>query len=258
MGTIQGEKIYKLGLFNFQKSALTFRDLLFRIMSTAALTKSSKVLVPSSIMHSVKLGWGVKDSKLATIYNSVNFSDFKPQQNRKEYDLITVSRLISIKKIEELIVLVGKLNLSLLIVGDGPIKAELELLANRCHAKVDFFGSATQTQLPDLYRIAAIFVLNSDFEARTPYSLLEARASGLVCIGKENTGCENVITNKTDGYLISKKSGLTLESAVNSAMALSAKEVHEFSLKAIADTRVRFSHESIFGNILKEIHKYEH
>jgi glycosyltransferase involved in cell wall biosynthesis len=190
---------------------------------------------------------------LIKVNNSVDLTSFHPRELPKKFDLISVSRLISIKGIEEVIKTARELDLSLLIVGEGPSMNQLKALAENLKGEVTFFGSANQVELPELYGSSGVFILNSEFEAGTPYSLLEARASGLICIGRENTGCEDVITNGVDGFLCGPKSGLDLKAALQRVKALSNSQVQEFRNKAISDTSMRFSQESVFRTILKEI-----
>jgi len=249
----RAKEFTELNMLDFQKIRLPFSLFFLRILSTCALKLSSKVLVPSSVMYSVCLNWGINQSSLVKVYNSVNLSRFRPQGLPKKFDLISVSRLISIKGIEEVIKTAKELDFSLLIVGEGPSLHQLKTLADKLEGRVTFFGSATQVQLPELYEASGVFILNSEFEAGTPYSLLEARASGLICIGRENTGCEDVITNGVDGFLCGPKSGLDLKAALQQVKALSNRKMQEFGLTAISDTSVRFSQESIFRTILKEI-----
>ena len=243
----------KLNMLDFQKVKLPSNLFVLRMLATSALKLSSKVLVPSSVMYSVCLRWGIKQSNLIKVNNSVDLTSFHPRELPKKFDLISVSRLISIKGIEEVIKTARELDLSLLIVGEGPSMNQLKALAENLKGEVTFFGSANQVELPELYGSSGVFILNSEFEAGTPYSLLEARASGLICIGRENTGCEDVITNGVDGFLCGPKSGLDLKAALQRVKALSNSEVQEFRNKAISDTSMRFSQESVFRTILKEI-----
>ena len=158
-----------------------------------------------------------------------------------------LSRLI------EVITVAKKLGCSLLIVGDGPMMGQLRLLSEKLGGDVAFYGNASQAVIADLYDQAKIFVLNSEFEAGTPYALLEARSKGLICIGKENTGCEDVIHHGIDGFLCGPRNGFDLESALIRTLNLSEYEKREFRKKAAEDTSTRFSKENIFQTILKEI-----
>lgn len=242
-----------LSMDDFQKSKLRLRFYLLRKLSTLALNRSSKILVPSTIMKSVCIGWGLDPEKIRKVYNSVDPSNFLPSDLNAKFDLITVSRLISIKRIDEIIVVAKKLDCSLLIVGEGPMMDPLMLLSDKLGGKVTFYGNASQAIITDLYDQGKIFILNSEFEAGTPYALLEARSKGLICIGRENTGCEDIIHHEIDGFLCGKKSGLDLERALIRALELSEFEKREFRQRAASDTSVRFAKENIFRIILKEI-----
>ena len=242
-----------LNMEDFQKSKLRLRYYLLRKLSTLALKRSSKILVPSTVMESVCIDWGLDPAKILKVFNSVDMSNFQPSDPKDKFDLITVSRLISIKKIDELITVAKKLGCSLLIVGDGPMMGQLRSLSEKLGGDVAFYGNASQAVIADLYDQAKIFVLNSEFEAGTPYALLEARSKGLICIGKENTGCEDVIHHGIDGFLCGPKNGFDLESALIHTLRLSEFEKREFRKRAAKDTSTRFSKKKIFQNILKEI-----
>jgi len=247
----------ELSMEDFQKSKLRLRYYLLRKLSTLALNRSSKIFVPSTVMESVCIGWGLDSAKILRIYNSVDSSIFEPSESKAKFDLITVSRLISIKKIDKIISVARKLDCSLLIVGDGPMMSPLKLLSEKLGAKVTFYGSVDQAMIANLYEQGKIFVLNSEFEAGTPYALLEARSKGLICIGNEDTGCEDVIHHEIDGFLCGQKNGLDLERAVIRALSLSEFEKSEFRQKAANDTLIRFSKDNIFKALLKEISENE-
>ena len=250
----RARKSTTLNIYDYQTSRLRFPYSFLRFVSTLSLRKSTKILVPSSSIRLVCEGWGIGQDKLVTVPNSVGNSFFQQANMAKKFDVITVSRLISIKNIEEIILVAKSLGIRLLVVGDGPMMSELRLLSAKLEASVTFYGNASQDELMGLYDSAKVFVLNSEFEAGTPYSLLEARAKGILCIGRENTGSEDVITNDVDGLLCGDKSGLNLQAAIEYALGLSENERLKFSQRAIADTASRFSEESVFNRILAEIY----
>jgi glycosyltransferase involved in cell wall biosynthesis len=102
--------------------------------------------------------------------------------------------------------------------------------------------------LPDLYSKSKYFILNSEFEAGTPYALLEARASGLVCLANKFTGCADVINDEIDGYLFDGRNSDGLEQKV--IQLLSEKDKHdEFSRLSRIDSLERFSEDKVYGKI---------
>jgi glycosyltransferase involved in cell wall biosynthesis len=173
---------------------------------------------------------------------------YQPDSNvEKIYDVVTVSRLVPVKQIDELIVACAKLNLSLAIVGDGPLFTDLQTLAIKLQSNVSFLGLKNQEQLPLIYQQSRVFVLNSQIEA-TSYALLEARSSGLASIANCGTGSEQVIHHLADGILCGASTGFTLESALKFIFG------DEFDLASAGEiarssTVSEFNRKSIFGRI---------
>lgn len=245
----RANKLTTLGMREFQLAKLPFKSRVHRYLFTQSLKRAEKVIVPSTAMINVCLNWGIAESKLSFIPNSVNLENYKPiKDSQINFDVITVSRLIWMKKIDELIKVCAKFKLSLLIVGDGPEDENLRKCAKEFGGKVEFFGNATQNELPNLYRESKYFILTSEFEAGTPYSLLEARACGLVCIANEYSGCSDVITDGVDGYLVNEKDPSGLKEKVSQALREKNK-YHELSNLSRQDSLNRFSQEIVFDQI---------
>jgi glycosyltransferase involved in cell wall biosynthesis len=217
--------------------------------------RANVVIVPSTGLRKVCLGWGIPKEKIVFVPNSVDSLKFHPNTESDIcFDVITVSRLITIKRIEEIISVCRKYDLSLLVVGDGPEEGHLREYARQYGGEVHFFGSASQEQLPDLYLKSKYFVLNSEFEAGTPYALLEARACGLVCIANKLTGCSDVINDDVDGYLFDGNSSDGLEQKL--IQVLSEKDKYnEFSRLSRNDSINRFSEDEVYGQIFKLINQ---
>ena len=239
-----------LSMSEFQESRLNLKYRILRFVFTSTLHRSEGVIVPSSALLEVCRQWNIKDSKLKLIFNGVDTNKFSPNStSEKNYDIITVSRLIEIKKIDELIKAASQLNLKLLIVGSGPLEKNLKDLNECVGSPANFWGDASQELLPDLYRSARIFVLNSEFEAGTPYALLEARACGLVSIANESTGAVDVIRHGQDGYLNDESSENNLLS--NLIIASKLDDSYEnFSCSARERTVEFFSEENIYRDII--------
>lgn len=240
-----------LGMLQFQKSSLPFKYSVLRKLTLFSLNRARKIIVPSNVLAEVCRGWGVSSEKLIIIPNSVNLDLFSYNKSAvKNYDVITVSRLISIKQIDELIRACSNLKLKLLVVGDGPLKTQLEKINVELGGYAHFFGAADQLQLPELYASAKIFALNSSFESGTPYALLEARACGLPAIANEKTGSEDVIKHLEDGILCGPSSKLSLESAIS--LCLEKLENGHFNPASIfTSTFDTYSTSDIYSRIQK-------
>jgi|GEM_PF-803489 len=91
-------------------------------------------------------------------------------------------------------------NVSLHIVGGGPLRSELEQLASAKRVHAIFYGSVPHRRLPELLRCADLFVIPSVFEGHVKV-LSEAMACGLPCIGTDVEGIRDLIQHEKTGLL---------------------------------------------------------
>lgn len=89
----------------------------------------------------------------------------------------------------------------LLIVGDGPLQENLEMLADALHItqSVEFVGR--QSDVPAQLHRATIAVLPSRTEGM-PNALLEYMACGSTCIATRVSGSEDLIQHEVNGLLV--------------------------------------------------------
>ena len=89
----------------------------------------------------------------------------------------------------------------LIIVGDGPLRSQLECMTEALGLThcVEFMG--TQTDVVTLFHRALIAVLSSRWEGM-PATILEAMACGLPCVATRVSGSEDIIQHGVNGLLI--------------------------------------------------------
>lgn len=107
-------------------------------------------------------------------------------------------------------------NVELLMVGDGPLRAELEALAASLAAPVRFLG--IRRDIPELLQIADLFALTSVSEAAS-LTLLEAMATGLPAIVTAVGGNPEIVRDGLEGWHIPRGDAAALARALRSAMA---------------------------------------
>lgn len=207
-----------LDIETFQKTKLNLKYRAFRSIASLSLKKAAIVIVPTKQLERLSLAWGVAPERIRYIPNSVETSVFKPGHANIIFDVVTVCRLVKWKGLSELVSASKQLGLSVAIAGDGPERTALELQAAELGASVTFLGQMDPSDLVSLYQQSRFFVLNSSYEGLS-HALLEARASGLFCIARANTGSEDVIVHKKDGLLCGGSDFPTLASALEFAMA---------------------------------------
>lgn len=189
----------ELDIDSFQQIRLGTKYKIFRYLFSQSLKSASLVIVPSSHLKSLCISWGIAPEKIHLIHNSVDTDIFLPLSQSRLYDVVVVNRLVAWKHVDKIIEACLQLELSLLVIGDGPERKFLEKLASKSDS-VTFLGEKSQQEMPLIINQARCFVLNSSFEA-TSYALLEARSAGLFCIANSGTGSDEIINHMVDGLL---------------------------------------------------------
>ena len=113
--------------------------------------------------------------------------------------MITASRLVPWKNLELVIRLAKACNTQLTILGDGPLRDELENFAQKIGADVKFLGNQSQELMKSFFQRAKLFVLLSDYEGMS-FALLQAMASGCVPVVSQIPGNMELVTNGVEGF----------------------------------------------------------
>jgi len=118
-----------------------------------------------------------------------------------------VGRLEAQKNVEALVDAVAGLpNVTLMMIGDGPLRVALEERAVCNSARIEFVGRVPHAELPALLNRAEVFVLPSHYEGN-PKALVEAMACGIPAIGAATTGIREVLVHRETGFLCGTSSG---------------------------------------------------
>ena len=143
------------------------------------------------------------DSRVRVIPNFVDTAVFRPMPEitRESGRLLFVGRLDAQKNVTALLEALETLpDVTLDLVGDGPLAAPLRALAERLRLRVNFLGTRPHVELPALFARASAFVLPSHYEGH-PKALLEAMACGTPVVGADAPGIREIITHKVNGVL---------------------------------------------------------
>jgi colanic acid/amylovoran biosynthesis glycosyltransferase len=116
--------------------------------------------------------------------------------------------------------------LRLRLVGDGPLRGELERLANTLgiESRVEFLGSRDETEVRSLLEEADLFVLPSRV-ARDgqmeglPVALMEAVASGVPTVATRLSGIPELISDGETGWLAEPGDPRSLRTKLEQALA---------------------------------------
>lgn len=156
----------------------------------------------------------VFDREVAVVPNGVDLDDWRPSgpDQRAPGPLRTVAtmRLAPRKRVVPLVRLVGDAAaqlepgaISLDLIGDGPLAGAVD----RRIARFDLVdvvrrrGRLPREELPGVYGTMDVFLAPADLEA-FGIAALEARAAGLVVVGRRGTGLTEYLTDGHDALLV--------------------------------------------------------
>jgi GalNAc-alpha-(1->4)-GalNAc-alpha-(1->3)-diNAcBac-PP-undecaprenol alpha-1,4-N-acetyl-D-galactosaminyltransferase len=158
----------------------------------------------------------LKPQKIQVIPNPIdeNLLSKREEYKNRENVILTVGRLDDNKNQKLLLEAFANLNTKnwkLIIVGDGVLKTEYQILAKNLGIsdKVDFIG--TVNDIENYYNRAKLFVFTSQSEG-FPNALLEALSFGIPCISSDcNSGPSEMIQHKENGFLFETNNQKQLE-----------------------------------------------
>lgn len=163
---------------------------LFRKWDIRNTQKLDKVATScQNIAHQIENIYKIKPT---VINPPVSVADFSLSDTKGQYYL-TVSRLVSHKRIDIAIEACNRLHRPLIVAGDGPEREALERIAGET---VKFVGRVDDAQLRELYKNARALL----FPSYEDYGIvpLEAQASGLPVLAYGNGGAlETILKNET-------------------------------------------------------------
>lgn len=185
----------------FEKEGKRAKFMIARSIEWALVRFADRVAVSSTDMQKY-YGDLVASATVTHLPSYVDFTDFNPITDySRAKPLLFVGRLDPVKNIENLIVACARLKLPLVIYGFGPLEEELKVLARDRGADVAFKGVVANAELLRRHHDHTIYVLCSVREGM-PKSLIEAMASGLICVGTKVSGIMELIEDGRTGYLI--------------------------------------------------------
>jgi glycosyltransferase involved in cell wall biosynthesis len=109
---------------------------------------------------------------------------------------------------------------SLDVVGDGPLRAELEELARRLAIddRVRFLGTRSEGDLPGLVRRAACMLLASEYEG-CPLSIIEAMAGGVPVVATSVGGVPEIVVDGETGLLAGAGDSQAIAAALSAVLS---------------------------------------
>jgi glycosyltransferase involved in cell wall biosynthesis len=158
------------------------------------------------------------------------------QKSRYDFSapILYVGRLTPQKNLAALIAACGAVRHELHLIGIGPQQAELERAAGQANAKVRFLGRVPNERLAEMMQDYTVFALPSLHEG-LPKVLIEAMASGMICMGTDIPGISDLIVDGKTGYLAENTSPKGIEKALRRCLAEQDEAIGAAARQAIEE-----------------------
>ncbi len=176
------------------------------------------VTVSDAIHEYIERDIGIPGNKLQTIHNGIAGIDFEPVRHPGPVRLITVGRLAPVKNhrvmLDALAICCERHpDLQLSVVGDGPLRSELEARVAELgiDRQVRFFGF--RNDIDELLAASDLFLLSSDYEGIS-IALLESMRLGRSAVATDVGGIAETIVDGETGLLAPPRSSSALADAI--------------------------------------------
>lgn len=189
------------------------------------LFEKGDMFLPISDFWKQKLeNLGCEEQKIIVHPMGVDVKKFSPikVQFNGTIKLLSVARFVEKKGIKYAIEAVSKLlnegyDVQYLIIGDGPLRGELEEQVRHTNAesRIKFVGWKTQEEAISLIQSSDIFLApsiqgaNGDMEG-IPVVLMEAMAMQKLVVSTYHSGIPELIANEKNGFLVPEKDSTAL------------------------------------------------
>lgn len=177
---------------------------LYRLIEKRLATQTDAIIAVSHYDANLARRAHITAKKgLYVVHNGI--VDMKQQKNAPTKNIVMVSRFQAPKRqdlvLEAFALLSTNLNVTLTLVGDGPLKAAAEQQAIELGIAEHVHFAGDQHDVSGYLMNASVFVLMSDFEG-LPLSIIEAMAVGLPVIASDVGGVRELVESGYNGYTI--------------------------------------------------------
>jgi colanic acid/amylovoran biosynthesis glycosyltransferase len=178
--------------------------------------QATAFLAVSDFIRQKAIARGFSAEKILVHYIGIDVERFSPEHTaRQEPIVLFVGRLVEKKGCEYLIramadVESARPDAKLVIIGDGPLRAECEALAAKCLKNYQFLGALSSNEVRAWHRRARVFCLpsvtaSSGETEGLPISVLEALAMALPTVSTRHAGIPEAILHGKTGLLADER-----------------------------------------------------
>jgi len=199
-----------------------FRKPFWRFVIKMVYKRAKYILVPGKQARDFWIKHIPVKDKIHVLHSTIDIDVFKPNPSiKKDIDILYVGILNERKQVDRIIKAFSLLvkenkTLKLGIVGKGPLEKDLKDLTKKLElvSNVEFFGF--QNDVTSFLERSRIFIMASQMEG-LPVALMEAMASGLLCIAPARDNIPTVLRTRETGFLMPDSEQITINKTLNEA-----------------------------------------
>lgn len=207
-----------------QTVPMWMQDIYLPTMGKWTFQSADKIITYTDEGKSSMVKLGIDPEKIEVIHNGIDTELFSPNyEEKKRKQLLWVGRYIYGKGVEYLIKAFKIVSdqyddLNLLMVGDGPLREDIEeqIKDLGLNKKINIKIFVPNVEIPDLYRNSDIFILPS-LEEGVPRTILEAMSCEIPVVCTELPQLVDIVNEC--GILVPKKDHEALAEAILKILA---------------------------------------
>jgi len=186
-----------------------FDNPFWKIIISYILKRTLFINVPGDQSKKFWVSKGIPSSKIWILHSTIDTEKFHPKNQPAKYDFIYVGSLISRKGVERIIeefyrICIEHQRAKMVIIGDGPLMSDLQLLSKEKGLARQIFFVGFQKDIVDWLNKSKIFIMASKIEG-LPVALMEAMACSKVVIAPKIDNIPTAIKNNKTGFLFSEE-----------------------------------------------------
>jgi glycosyltransferase involved in cell wall biosynthesis len=170
---------------------------------TRALRRASSIVVPSAYLAQIARGWSLDGGRIHVLTNPAPPPREVEARQLAPGTFVFVGRLTRQKALGVAIEAVAHVPAArLVVVGDGPERAELERhAASAANGRIEFRGALSRDEALGFVAGATAAVLSSDWE-NLPHAAVEALSVGVPVVATAVGGVPEVVHHGENGLLV--------------------------------------------------------
>jgi glycosyltransferase involved in cell wall biosynthesis len=170
----------------------------------ASLRRAVSIVVPSAYQAGIATGWGLDPGRIHVLTNPAPPPREVEPERLDPGTFVFVGRLTRAKALGTAIDAISQVpEARLVLVGDGPERAELERRTNGSAAagRIEFRGAQSRDDALEVVAGATAALLSSDYE-NLPHSAVEALSVGVPVVATAVGGVPEVVHDGENGLLV--------------------------------------------------------